>query len=103
MNSKVRHHLEPVVANRAWFEPKPEHVHVLQEPKLSQKERILAYLKTGKGLTVIAALREFGCFALSQRIGELRRAGHPITRATVKTISGKRVGYYLLDVGKLGE
>lgn len=50
----------------------------------SQGERILDYLKSGKSLTVVKALKEFGCYALSQRVGELRRAGHPIESTMVR-------------------
>ena len=45
---------------------------------MTQKEQILKLLNRGESLTVLTALRRAGCFALSQRVGELIREGHPI-------------------------
>ena len=45
---------------------------------MTQKEQILKLLNRGENLTVLTALRRVGCFALSQRVGELIREGHPI-------------------------
>ena len=45
---------------------------------MTQTQRILIYLKTGKSLTPIEALQKFGCFRLAARISDLRRDGHKI-------------------------
>ena len=65
----------------------------------TQNELILAYLEIeGNSLTVLEALEApFRCYALSQRVGELKRAGHPIKSEMVKLPSGKRVARYSLD------
>lgn len=63
----------------------------------NQKTQILAYLMTGKSLTVLEALLELGCYALSQRIGEMRRAGVPIQSQFIKTATGKRIKEYWLS------
>ena len=42
------------------------------------------------------ALREFGVYALSQRVGDLRRRGHPIVAEWHLTAHGKRVRRYRL-------
>lgn len=45
---------------------------------MTQAQRILIYLKTGKTLTPLEALKKFGCFRLAARIGDLRSQGHTI-------------------------
>lgn len=45
---------------------------------MTQAQRILIYLKSGKTLTPIEALNKFGCFRLAARIADLRRDGHKI-------------------------
>ena len=60
----------------------------------SQQGKILRYLRNGGSLTVGEALSMFGCYALSQRIGELKRAGWPIVAESYKTPGGARVARY---------
>ena len=62
--------------------------------EVTQKAQILAYLKSGRSITVLDALQRFGCYALSQRIGELRRAGHPISSRMIRTTTGKDIAQY---------
>lgn len=45
---------------------------------MTQTQRILIYLKTGKTLTPIEALNKFGCFRLAARIADLRKDGYKI-------------------------
>jgi len=45
---------------------------------MTQNDMILAHLKSGRDLTPLDALRDYGCFRLAARIGELREAGHKI-------------------------
>jgi hypothetical protein len=45
---------------------------------MTQTQRILIYLKTGKSLTPLEALQKFGCLRLAARIADLRRDGHTI-------------------------
>lgn len=45
---------------------------------MSQKEKILEYLKTNGEINVMQALWKFGCYRLSARIYELREEGHVI-------------------------
>ncbi len=40
---------------------------------MNQHKKILQYLESGKSLTSAKALTELGIFAISQRLGELRR------------------------------
>lgn len=62
---------------------------------MSQSEKILCALKTGKPVTPLIALRRFGCMRLAARIGELRRDGHRV-RSRMVTIRGKRFASYWL-------
>lgn len=50
----------------------------LFETKQTQEQSALAILKTGRTLTPIEALNEFGCFRLSERIRRLKADGHDI-------------------------
>ena len=51
--------------------------------KLSQKERILNYLLTGRSLTGLQALYKFGSFKLSSRCSELISEGYSIQKKMV--------------------
>lgn len=62
----------------------------------SQSSRILSWLKRGRALTPLEALRLFGCLRLGARIYDLRCAGHAIDARMVETPSGKRVARYKL-------
>lgn len=42
---------------------------------MSQKKEIREHLESGRSLTPLEALRFFGCYRLSARIGELRKEG----------------------------
>lgn len=60
----------------------------------SQADRILAHLRSGRGITPIGALELFGCFRLAARIRELRDAGYEIFTGGYRTRNGKRVASY---------
>ena len=53
----------------------------------SQNKRILAYLKSGRKLTPLEALYEFGCLRLSARIYDLRDQGEMIEVKTIEITS----------------
>lgn len=61
-----------------------------------QHYEILMYLQAGGRLTVGKALTELNVYALSQRIGELKKQGWPIQSRTVETNGGARVSEYFL-------
>ena len=61
----------------------------------SQEQRIIGYLATGRTLTPLKALRNFGCFRLGARIYGLRQQGHDITSRLV-AIGDKKVAEYRL-------
>jgi len=62
----------------------------------SQGYTLLTALFNGEKLTVSAALEKYGCYALSQRMGELSRNGWPIKKQDKKLLNGKRVKEYSL-------
>lgn len=62
----------------------------------SQNAAILAHLKTGRSITPIDALNEYGCFRLGARIHELKKDGHNIARELVEVKTGTRVASYTL-------
>lgn len=64
---------------------------------MTQCEQVLGALKAGESLTTLDALSRFGVMALSQRITDLRREGHPIKSETVKLPNGKRVARYSME------
>ena len=64
----------------------------------TQTYRILLYLQRGGKLTVAKAFSELGCFALSQRIGELKRNyGWPIQSKALKVGPKTYVAEYWMD------
>lgn len=62
-----------------------------------QHYEILMCLRAGGRLTVAKALTELGVYALSQRIGELKRMGWPIQSQTKQVGPKTFVSEYWLD------
>lgn len=63
----------------------------------TQCRELLEAMKNGKRLTVAVALSEHGCYALSQRVGELKRMGWPILSRTITTAGGARISEYWME------
>lgn len=63
--------------------------------KETQRKGILEYMQKHGHITPIEALEQFGCFRLSARIWELRKAGY-IIKTTSHKKSGKRFAVYHL-------
>lgn len=70
-----------------------------------QSSRILAWLASGKSITPLEALSEFGCFRLGARIWELKQEGHEIATEMVEVVTadgGKtRVARYTMIPGRV--
>lgn len=66
---------------------------------MSQSQQILDYLKQGNKLTPMQALHKFGCFRLSARIYEIRRAGYRIGSHLVDS-GKKRYSVYYMETGR---
>ena len=64
---------------------------------ITQRARVLDYLKTHEGLTVKEAVTEMSIMSLPKRIEELRKAGHNITMNYKTAPSGARYGVYTLQ------
>jgi hypothetical protein len=62
---------------------------------MSQNEKILKHLKSGKSLTPLQALRLCGSLRLGARIHNLREQGHNIKTRMVRR-GGARVAEYSL-------
>lgn len=60
----------------------------------TQLKTLLQALQRGEKLTVAQALTQYGCYALSQRMGDLKRMGWPVLTETITTKSGKRIAEY---------
>lgn len=71
--------------------------------KKSQCDQILAYLKKGKALTQLEALRLFGVLRLGARVKDLRDRGYPITSEMIPVSTSRggtaRVARYRLAKG----
>lgn len=61
---------------------------------MNQRDQILEHLKSGKTITPLEALNQYGCLRLGARIWDLRRAGFSIGSEMIETVSGKRVARY---------
>ena len=60
----------------------------------TQCDKLLAHFAAGGTLTVAEALTQFGVYALSQRVGDLKRDGVPIEAEMVDTAGGARIARY---------
>jgi len=64
---------------------------------MTQTAAILSFLRAGRVLTPLDALRRFGCLRLAARALDLRHAGHDVRcRLVVVGPQRKRVGLYWL-------
>ena len=61
----------------------------------NQTNRILRYLRTGRGITPLSALSRFGCMRLAARIEELKGAGIRINSRMMQR-NGRRFACYSL-------
>lgn len=67
-------------------------------PEGSQCKQILLYLQNGGRLTVAKALDELGVYALSQRVGDLKRKyGWPVKSKALKVGPKTYVAEYFLE------
>ena len=62
----------------------------------TQNQQILARLKSGKTITPIQALQQFGCMRLAARIRDLRDDGHLIAAVWYQTRDKKVKRYSLI-------
>ena len=62
--------------------------------KGTQCHTLLLAMQRGERLTVAEALSRYGVYALSQRMGELKRMGWPIESEMVEVKPGTRVARY---------
>lgn len=60
----------------------------------SQREAIRKHLKSGKSLTPLEALKQFGSLRLGARVWELKQEGMPIVKRMVEVRGGKKVARY---------
>ena len=60
---------------------------------MTQNDSIRAHLQSGRSITPLDALRDYGCFRLAARIADLRREGLDIETATVQS-NGKAYASY---------
>ena len=51
---------------------------------MSDKNRVLAYLREHGSITPLEALNSFGCYRLGARVWDLRHDGHNITTEMVE-------------------
>ena len=63
----------------------------------TQHYALLMAMKLGVRLTVAKALNEYGVYALSQRVGELKKMGWPILSRTIEANGGARISEYWLE------
>lgn len=63
----------------------------------TQHYELLMAMKQGERLTVGKALNQYGVYALSQRVGELRKMGWPILSRMIEANGGARIAEYWLE------
>lgn len=52
--------------------------------KITQRDRVLQYMRENNGITAYEAVVEVGCTQLSARICELQREGHMFSTEVIK-------------------
>lgn len=65
----------------------------------THNKQVLKHLKSGRNLTALEALGNFGCMRLAARIKDLKDAGHKIDKIMVK-IRGRHVARYFMKGAK---
>lgn len=64
---------------------------------MTQCETLIEAFKRGEKLTVLEALQRYGVYALSQRVGNIKRDhGISVQMKMIDTGTGKRVAQYSL-------
>lgn len=63
----------------------------------TQHYTLLMAFQRGESLTVGVALEKYRVYALSQRVGDLKRMGWPILSETVETACGAHISRYWMD------
>jgi hypothetical protein len=70
----------------------------LLDPALrSQEDNVLDYLRTGREIDPMSALRMFGIMRLGARIFDLRARGHVITSRTVRVGKKAWAAYRMVE------
>jgi hypothetical protein len=75
----------------------PTTTHPEPETGTNQRDILLQALRNGERLTVMSAMNDYGVYALSQRIGDIIRAGHKVEKGWHETPNGKRVRVYWME------
>jgi hypothetical protein len=78
-----------------WLTPTTTHPE--PETGANQRDILLQALRNGERLTVMSAMNDYGVYALSQRIGDIIRAGHKVEKGWYETVTGKRVRMYWME------
>lgn len=72
------------------------HTESQERRRLSQRKRILEYLKRHKTIAPLQALNKFGCMRLSERIREIEAEGYLIDHKMIYEYPVKYCQYKLL-------
>lgn len=64
--------------------------------KITQRAKVLNYLRTHDGLTVRTAVTELNIMSLPKRVEELKKDGHDIRTDYQRTPNGSKFGVYRL-------
>ena len=54
---------------------------------MTQHQRILDHLRSGRTITALDAFNQLGITQVASRIFELKREGHPISKRTVRVVN----------------
>ena len=74
--------------------------------RITQRDRVLRYIKERGSITAYEAVIELGCTQLAARICELQKEGHMFSTEVIKNINryGDACHYYRYRyIGKVGE
>jgi hypothetical protein len=63
----------------------------------TQLKQIRTHLESGKSITPLEALRQYGCFRLGARIWDLKHLQGMDIRSELVEVDGKRYGKYSIN------
>lgn len=76
----------------------PAETHNPQKPIGSKQcQQVLSHLQSGKPITALEALKQYGIFRLASRIHDLKKAGLTIQSRDIQTENGKKISQYYIE------
>ena len=80
-----------------WHEPTPTTNHPHPDEARNQREVLIRAFRNGERLTVLSAMKQYGVYALSQRVGDIIKSGVDVKKDWLDLPNKKRVRVYFME------